>query len=236
MKKTSLMLVSFALSALPAAPQTPTTGYQPAQPQTVTLSGCVASVNSSPSVFTLSNPVIVPTSPQPGTVTNVPAPAPIGTTAAQPPPTPAQPPATPPAVTPATPPVNVPAIPPVTTPATPPSAVPPMPPATTPPPPPNPATSGVTAAPPAATGINTAPPTAGINTAGQAAANTGGFLLSGVSMSPFSGQRVQVVGVMVPQTSPGAATAVGTTGTTGAPMQEFRVQSVQPISGNCPPQ
>jgi len=217
MKKTSVMLVSFALTALPAAAQTTPAGSQPAQPQTVTLSGCVSSVNNSPSLFTLANPVVVPTSPQPGTATNVPAPTPIGTAAAQPPPTPTQPPATPPTSRPATPPVSVP--------ATPPSAVPPVPPTTAATPPPNPATSGVTAAPPA---------TAGINTAGQAAANTGGYLLSGASMSPFSGQRVQVVGVIVPTPPSSASTPVGTTGTTGAPMQEFRVQSVQPISGDCP--
>src|SRR5262245_31833503 len=144
MKKTSLMLVSFALTALPAAAQTAAAGTQPAQPQTVTLSGCVSSMNNSPSVFTLANPVVVPTSTQPGTVTNVPSPTPIGTAAAQPPPTPTQPPATPPTSRPATPPVNVPATPPVSVPATPPSAVPPVPPTTAATPPPNPATSGVT--------------------------------------------------------------------------------------------
>jgi hypothetical protein len=54
-------------------------------------------------------------------------------------------------------------------------------------------------------------------------------------VSPFSGRRVQVVGVIVPPVTPGAATAVGTSGTAGTPMQEFRVQSVQPLAGDCPP-
>jgi hypothetical protein len=225
MNRTSFMLVGLTLCALPATAQTPAAGTQQAPPQTVTLSGCVASVNNSPSVFTLSNAAIVPTSAQPGTPTNVPAPMPIGTAAAQPPATPA----TPPVSAPATPPVTVPATPPATTPATPPATA-----ATAPP---NPATSGVTRAAPAATGINAAAPSASINAAAQPAASVGGgYRLSGVNMSSFSGRRVQVVGAVVPPTTPGSAGAVGTSGTAGLPIQEFRVQSVQPISGDCPPQ
>jgi hypothetical protein len=224
MRKASLILVSIAWSALPAAAQTSTVGTQPVQSQTVTLNGCVSSVNNSPSAFTLLNPVVVPTSPQPGTPTNVPAPTPIGTTAAQPQPTPAQPPATPPVSRPATPPVNVPA------------AIPATPPATVATPPPNPATTGVTSASPATTGINAASPTTGINAASPTTANSGGFFLSGANVSPFSGRRVQVVGVIVPPANARTAGAVATTGVVGAPVQEFRVQSVQPIDGDCPQQ
>jgi len=81
-----------------------------------------------------------------------------------------------------------------------------------------------------------------MNTASQAAANLSGYRLSGASVSSFSGQRVQVVGVIVPPATAGTAGtaggagAVGTTGTAGPSMQEFRVQSVQPISGDCPRQ
>jgi len=44
---------------------------------------------------------------------------------------------------------------------------------------------------------------------------------------------VQVVGVVVPAATP-AGGAVGTSGTAGQTLPEFRVQSVQPISGDCP--
>src|SRR5262245_40078514 len=235
MKITSV-LVGLTLSALPAAAQTPAAampqGYGSAQPQTMTLSGCVSSINNSPNAFALSNAAIVPTSAQPGTATNVPAPTPVGTPATQPPavavpPTAPVPPATPPVTTPATPPVSPPARPPVNPPATPPPNV--------AAPPPNPATSGVTTAPPATAGINAAPPTTGINTASQAAANTAGYRLSGLNFGSFSGQRVQVVGVIVPAAAP-AGGAVGTSGTTGQTLPEFRVQSVQPIGGDCPQQ
>jgi len=78
-----------------------------------------------------------------------------------------------------------------------------------------------------------------MNTASQSAANMSGYRLSGASVSSFSGQRVQVVGVIVPPATTGTTGttgAVGTTGTAGPSMQEFRVQSVQPISGDCPRQ
>jgi hypothetical protein len=66
-------------------------------------------------------------------------------------------------------------------------------------------------------------------------------------MSGFRGQRVQMVGTMVQPTVPpgvqptvpsGSTATPGTTATgspTTAALPQFRVQSVVPISGNCPP-
>jgi hypothetical protein len=56
-------------------------------------------------------------------------------------------------------------------------------------------------------------------------------------MNSWAGQRVQVVGVVVPATpsAPSATAPVGTSGALGKPMPEFRVQSVQPATGDCPP-
>src|SRR4030095_12222536 len=108
--KIPIMLVGLTLSALPAAAQTavPQAGSPGNSPQTVTLSGCVATVNQSPSAFFLSNAAIVPTSAQPGNPTTAPPPTPVVTAPAQ-----------------------APAVPPVTVPATPPPAV--APPPTAPP-------------------------------------------------------------------------------------------------------
>jgi hypothetical protein len=72
-----------------------------------------------------------------------------------------------------------------------------------------------------------------MNTAAQPPVSAAGYRLSGLNLGSFSGQRVQVVGVVVPSTPP-AGGAVGTSGTTGQPLPEFRVQSVQPISVDCP--
>jgi hypothetical protein len=74
-------------------------------------------------------------------------------------------------------------------------------------------------------------------------------------MSGFRGQRVQMVGTMVqptvppgvqptvppgvqPTVPPGSTATPGATATgspTTAALPQFRVQSVVPISGNCPP-
>jgi hypothetical protein len=62
-----------------------------------------------------------------------------------------------------------------------------------------------------------------------------GYRLSGTDMASWSGQRVQIVGVVVPAAtgSPTASSA------TGATLPEFRVTSVTPVSGasgGCPQQ
>jgi len=62
-----------------------------------------------------------------------------------------------------------------------------------------------------------------------------GYRLSGTDMSSWSGQRVQIVGVVIPPTNgPNAMPGVSGTGATGQTLPEFRVQSVQPITGSCP--
>jgi hypothetical protein len=61
-----------------------------------------------------------------------------------------------------------------------------------------------------------------------------GYRLSGADMTGWVGRRVQIVGQMVPTTAGASATNPAVTASSTLP--EFRVVSVQPISGNCPPQ
>jgi len=63
-----------------------------------------------------------------------------------------------------------------------------------------------------------------------------GFTLTGNDMTPWVGQRVQIVGMLVPPTGlgkPAAAAAQAAAGAHPTDMQEFRVQSVMPIAGGC---
>ncbi|HZR22807.1 MAG TPA: hypothetical protein VFA59_04410 [Vicinamibacterales bacterium] len=63
-----------------------------------------------------------------------------------------------------------------------------------------------------------------------------GYRLSGNDMTSWSGQRVQIVGVVVPAaTGTNASATAGSAGATGQTLPEFRVQSVQPVTGSCPP-
>jgi len=70
----------------------------------------------------------------------------------------------------------------------------------------------------------TAAPSAASQTAGQVA----GYRLSGADVQPFSGQRVQVVGMFAPS----RAGSTGASGSAANAMPEFRVISIQPI-GPC---
>ena len=121
--------------------------------------------------------------------------------------------------------------------------------------------SGTTGVPPVgagATGINaTGSPTTGtppVEGTPAASAQTG-YRLSGSDLKPYVGKRVQIVGGLVP--SPHAAATAGAsssgvmpqTGVSGAinsttrsastpgsiTLPEFRVTSVKPIEGPCPP-
>jgi hypothetical protein len=131
------------------------------------------------------------------------------------------------------------AVPPAVTPTTPPTTA--TPPPTTPPsvapPPGSPATTAATGSTPPATaaaGVST-----GINAsaaAPQPAATASAYRLSGLDMAAWSGQRVQVLGVVVPAAGSSANRPVGTSGTMGTTLPEFRVQSVTPAAGDCPPQ
>ena|SRR5438132_1348546 len=75
----------------------------------------------------------------------------------------------------------------------------------------------------------------GIATGAGTTAAMNGYRLSGADMSSWSGQRVQIVGTVVPgQASAAAAPTNATNAGAAVPMPEFRVQSVQPVDGPCP--
>jgi hypothetical protein len=71
--------------------------------------------------------------------------------------------------------------------------------------------------------------------AGNVSSGLNGYRLSGTDMAPWLGQRVQVIGTFAPS-APAAAgsTSTGQPGSPAAPPLEFRVQTVQAISGPCP--
>jgi len=90
---------------------------------------------------------------------------------------------------------------------------------------------------------NTAPAPAvaasvqGTAPAGSSPSSVGGYRLSGTDMTAWIGRRVQIVGMLVSSPTGSSAKATGTTGRNKnepLPMPEFRVMSVQPITGACP--
>ena len=90
-------------------------------------------------------------------------------------------------------------------------------------------TAGATGATRTPTTPGAVAPAADMTSAGSSAMS--GYRLSGTDMGSWAGQRVQIVGTVIPA-GPGAASA--TPGTVPAP--ELRVQSVQSIAGPCPQQ
>ena len=56
--------------------------------------------------------------------------------------------------------------------------------------------------------------------------------LSGADMAGWVGRRVQIVGSVVP--APAGASISPAGASTSPPMPEFRVVSVQPVTGDCP--
>lgn len=101
-------------------------------------------------------------------------------------------------------------------------------------PPPEPAVPP--AAPPPEAG--TAAKVQGTAPAGSSPSSVGGYRLSGTDMTAWVGRRVQIVGVLVSSPTGSSAKPTGTTGgrrrSDPLPMPEFRVMSVQPITGACP--
>jgi hypothetical protein len=184
-------------------PTTPApTATQP--PQAITMTGCVGGgTNSQP--YMLNNAMVLPQTGAAATGGGTAAATPP-TSAATPPPSAATPPpsaATPPASA-ATPPAAA---------ATPPSTV---------------GSTGI-AGPPGTAGAAATTGTVGATPpAGAGASAIGAYRLSGTDMSGWAGQRVQIVGTVIP---PSASAVPGTT-----PVPEFRVQSVQPVTGPCPQQ
>jgi hypothetical protein len=90
-------------------------------------------------------------------------------------------------------------------------------------------TSSVTVA--GTTGVVT-----GTAPAGSSGSSITGYRLSGADMQPWIGKRVQLVGTFVPAAASTAGTTTPgtvTSGTSAPPVLEFRVQSVQPVTGSC---
>ena len=74
-------------------------------------------------------------------------------------------------------------------------------------------------------------------TAAAARSAINGYRLSGNDMSSWAGQRVQIVGMVIPTaTGINASGVAASAGATGQTQPEFRVQSVEAITGNCPRQ
>ena len=73
--------------------------------------------------------------------------------------------------------------------------------------------------------------------AGSSGSSITGYRLSGTDMQPWLGKRVQMLGTFVPAAAAPAGsttTAAVTGGASTPPALEFRVQSVQPVTGPCP--
>jgi hypothetical protein len=221
--KASVLCGITLLTVAPAFAQTSAPGAADPANKTVTLTGCVGSSAES-SGFTLANAMVIPGTAQPGQPDQTPSSLPPTETSAATQATAVTPPSTPTAS-----PAQVP-------PAASPAQV---------PPPASPAQAGATtAAGTAATAgtSGTTPPnvtgTTGV-VAGGSTGNTtsglGGYRLSGTDMKPWAGQRVQVMGTFIPSSATAAGTTTtGRSGAPAAPPLEFRVQSVQPVSGPCP--
>jgi len=96
--------------------------------------------------------------------------------------------------------------------------------------------AGTAAAPPAATrpaGAPTSAAVAGTAPAGSSGSSISGYRLTGTDMSSWVGRRVQIAGSVVPA-APSAAASSATPGGPTVSLPEFRVVSVQSVTGDCP--
>jgi hypothetical protein len=231
-----------AVSAQTAPPNTAATQNPAGSPgmARTTVTGCVAGGGSASQPITMTSPTIVPPTAQPAALNSSPPAAPVPPVPGATPPSPgSQPPVTP-GVTPrgmppVTPGVTPPPAPPGTPPATAPGVTPPpAPPAVPPNPPTATGTTGATAAGTTGSAGSVAAPASPVTSPEGGAAGSG-YRLTGTDMNAWVGQRVQIVGTIVPSSSKsGEGSPSAAAGST--PMQEFRVQSVQMIPGSCPPQ
>ena len=92
-------------------------------------------------------------------------------------------------------------------------------------------TSGTKTPGPGTTGVMT-----GTAPAGSSGSSITGYRLSGTDMQPWLGKRVQLQGTFAPAAaSPAGSTSAAavTGGKVTPPPLEFRVQSVQPVTGPC---
>ena len=87
--------------------------------------------------------------------------------------------------------------------------------------------AGATAGSPAAGSAGTI---AGTAPAGSSTSSVSGYRLTGADMTGWIGRRVQIVGSVVPMAAGASVDAAA------APMPEFRVVTVQPVTGDCPRQ
>jgi hypothetical protein len=69
------------------------------------------------------------------------------------------------------------------------------------------------------------------NTLSGPSASPSGYRLSGSDMSSWIGRRVQIVGTLAPTTT---ANTFAAGADPSSRFQEFRVQSVVPLTGPCP--
>jgi len=96
--------------------------------------------------------------------------------------------------------------------------------------------AGAAATPPAAVppaGAGTSAAISGTAPAGSSGSSISGYRLTGADMSSWIGKRVQIVGSVVPA-APGAPATGAATSDPIASVREFRVVSVQPMTGECP--
>ncbi len=83
--------------------------------------------------------------------------------------------------------------------------------------------------------VGTSGTIAGTAPAGSSASSVDGYRLSGVDMTTWIGRRVQITGTVSPPAALTQAVAVETSERLAlAAMPEFRVMSVQPVTGPCP--
>jgi pilus assembly protein FimV len=95
------------------------------------------------------------------------------------------------------------------------------------------ATAGSPAPPSGAVG--TSGTIAGTAPAGSSTSSVSGYRLTGADMAGWVGRRVQIVGSVAPAT-PGVPASPAAGAPTTPSMPEFRVVSVQPVTGDCPKQ
>ncbi|HMF96201.1 MAG TPA: hypothetical protein VKE96_17985, partial [Vicinamibacterales bacterium] len=82
-------------------------------------------------------------------------------------------------------------------------------------------------------GAPTGAAVAGTAPAGSSGSSISGYRLTGADMTSWVGRRVQIAGSVVPA-APGAAASSAAPGAPTVSFPEFRVVSVQPVTGDCP--
>jgi len=92
--------------------------------------------------------------------------------------------------------------------------------------------AGTAAGSPTTGAVGTSGTIAGTAPAGSSTSSVSGYRLSGSDMSGWVGRRVQIVGSVVPAAAGASISAAGAS--TSASTPEFRVVSVQPVTGDCP--